>query len=261
MNINQERINSLMKSLSQKHLKHFVKEVQIFGLQNLKKLKDKQILYLPNHLSHFDYILIPKILNDIKLNHPATIAGANLDIWPINKIICEQTGAVFIDRKIMKMEEINKEKRKEITKLNSALEELITRDQSLVNFVESGRNYSGKVMERGDSGILSRYLKFAKKQKKAPYACNIAIKYDPHTIESPCLHIASFFKNKIELAYLFTDVYAFGKNYILPTEKKPIVKINFGEPYSLENFIETRNHEELLRFVQEDVKRLFGEIY
>jgi len=75
------------------------------------------------------------------------------------------------------------------------------------------------------------------------------------------LHIVSFFKNKIELAYLFTDVYAFGKNYISPTEKKPIVKINFGEPYSLENFIETRNHEGLLRFVQEDVKRLFGEIY
>ena len=260
MDINQERINSISRDLNTTYLKKFIREFEIIGMENLKKLKDKQILYLPNHLSLFDFVIIPKILNDYKLKHPATIAGSNLNHWPLNKLIEEETGAIFINRKTMKEEGISKKKKEEILKLNSKLEEVVSKEHNLMSFVESGRSYNGKIMERGDSGVLNRYLKISKKQNKEPYGCNIAIKYEPNTIENPCLWFASFFKNKFEPLYFFTDIYAFGKDYLSKIEKKPFVKINFGEPYPLEEFIKKRDHEGLLRFVQEDVKRLYNQI-
>ncbi len=260
MKINQKRIDKIGKDLDRKYLEKFVQDVQILGLENLKKLKGKQIFYLPNHLSLFDFIVIPKILNDFNLKHPAIIAGSNLNRWPFNKIIQEETGAIFIDRKIMKKKRISEKKRKEILKLNSKLEEVVSEKHNLINFVESGRSYSGKIMERGDSGILKRYLINSKKYEKKTYGCNIAIKYEPFPIESSCLHLASFFKNKIETIYFFVDVYSFIKNYFLKAEKKPLVKVNFGEPYSLEKFIKKRNPGEFLEFIKKDVKKLYREI-
>ncbi len=259
MDINQKRINNIGKDLD-KYLPHFVKDFQIFGIENIKKLENKQVIYLPNHLSLLDPVLILKVLNDFNLKHPATITGSNLNHWPLNKIIQESTGSIFINRKIMKSEGVSEEKRKELLKLNSKLEGVVLEGHNLLSFVESGRDYSGKVMERGDSGVLSRYLKISKKYKTEPFGCNVAIKYEPNTIENPCLYVSSFFKNKIEMVYFFTDIYAFLKNYISKKEKKPIAKINFGEPYPLKEFIENRDHERLLSFVKEDVKRLYKQI-
>jgi len=260
MEINQKRINSINWDLDETYLRKFIRGFQIFGEKNLEKLKNKQILYLPNHLSLLDPVLILKVLNDFNLKHPATITGSNLNHWPLNKIIQESTGAIFINRNIMKSEGVSEDKRKEILKLNSKLEEVVSEGHNLSSFVESGRSYNGKIMEKGDSGVLNRYLKLSKKYNKEPYGCNIAIKYEPNTIENPCLWFASFFKNKIEPIYFFTDIYAFGKNYLLEQGKKPFVKINFGEPYSLKEFIKKRDHDGLLKFVQEDVKRLHHQI-
>lgn len=260
MRIDQERINKMVKDLGEKYLKRFVKDIHIFGGENLKKLKDKSVLYLPNHLSHFDYIAIPKILNNFELKHPFIIAGSNLNHWPTNKLFSEETGAIFINRKVMEGDRINKRKKEEIIQLNSALEELILNGENLINFIESGRSYNKKIMERGSSGILRRYLKISKKFEKEPYGCNIAIKYEPNTIESPCLKVTSFFKNKVEAIYLFTDLYAFGKDYFFGGENRPIVKINFGAPYPLKEFTGKKGHSKLLKFVQEDVKRLYKKI-
>jgi len=260
MEIDQKRIDKIFEDLKKIYLEKFVSGVEIFGEENLSILKDEQALYLPNHVSHFDYVVIPYILNMNGLMHPIIVAGSNLDHWPANKILQKETGAFFIDRKILKKKEVTQKKKEEILKINFGLEKIVKEGQNFMNFIESGRSYDGSVMERGDTGILKRYLKKVKEFGKEPYGCNIAIRYEPHTIEKKCLKFASFFKNKVEPIYFFSDIYAFIKNYFSKKDKKPLVKINFGKPYTLKEFMVPKGEEELLKFVKRDVKRLHLEI-
>lgn len=247
------------KNLDEHYMERFLDSHEIKGKENLEKLKGKQVLYLPNHLSHFDYILLPKIFNDFGLSHPNVIAGSNLDLWPTNKILNDDTGAIFINRNIMKGEKINQKKREEIRKLNNNLERIISNNESLMSFSESGRSYDGSIMDNGDSGILKRYLKIAKKLGKDPLACDIAIDYFPETIEGKHMKVTSFFKGKINFLYYFSDVYSFVKTYH-SKKQKSIAKVNVGEPYLLKEYIERLDHKGLLEHVQKDVKELHSKI-
>ena len=260
MEINQNRINKIFEDLKEKYIEKFVKGIEISGEENILKMEKRQMLYLPNHLSHFDYVVIPYLINMNGLEHPAIVAGSNLNHWPANKILQEETGAFFIDRKILKKRNVDQKKKEEILKINSGLEKIIKEGQNFLNFIESGRSYDGSIMERGDTGILKRYLKKAKEFRKEIYGCNIAVRYEPQTIEKKCLKFASFFKNKVEPIYFFTDIYSFLKNYFSKKDKKPLVKVNFGEPYPLKEFMVPKGEEELSRFVKEDIKRLYLEI-
>ncbi len=264
MRINQERINNLSKDINKRYLKRFIKEIKIFGEENLERLiflREKKILYLPNHISHGDYFILSLIFNRRGLSHPAIIAGSNLNRWPTNKLMSGKSGAIFVDRK-KSFKGSFKEKQEELLKLKKNLLSVIKEGNNLLVFLEGGRSYDGKIMENPKLRYTREYIKLIREQKENPedyYGCNISVDYLPHSIEKKCLKAAFFFKNKLNLEtfYYFTDVYSF---LTQPLRKKPIAVVNFGKPYSLKEYIEKNDFRSLVKFAQKEIQMLHRKI-
>jgi len=259
MEINQNRINRISKRLDEKYLYWFIKNYVTYGEESLKKLKGKKILYLPNHLSHFDYILLPFILNKNKLPHPAIIAGKNLEVWPTNKLFSRETGAVFVDRKKIEIGNLA-QKKEELRNIKRNITELVYNEHDLLVFLDGTRKNPEKVMDSPKERYPREYLFQILNQNKnfdEYVGINLAINYKPHTIEKPFLELVRFFKKKFFPAYFGIDILAF---LTQPIRKKPTAYVNFGEPYPLNEFIEKRNSKGLVEFVKKDTKRLFREI-
>lgn len=259
MKINQKRIDNIMNDLDKRYLSWFIKDYILLGEVNLEKLKNKKILYFPNHVSHFDYVLIPFILNKHKIPHPAIVAGQNLNNWPTSKLISEETGAVFVDRK--KIENGNTaQKKEELQKINKSVEDVVRDNYDFMVFIEGGRSYDCKIMESQKEKYPKEYLLQISKQNKnydEYFGVNIAVNYKPHTIEKPFLEAVKFFKRKSFPLYFGLDLLSF---ITQPIRKKPTAYINFGEPYPLKEFGGKNGSKELINFVKEDVKRLFNGI-
>ncbi|MCR4326964.1 MAG: 1-acyl-sn-glycerol-3-phosphate acyltransferase [Nanoarchaeota archaeon] len=259
MSINEKKLERIFSDLNKKYLKKFIENYFIFGEKNLSGLKDKRIFYPSNHLSHFDSFLIPLILNNHGLPPSSIIAGKNLDVWPLNKIISRETGAIFVDRK--KIEEGNmKTKKEELIKIKKSVEDVVSGGKSLMVFLEGGRSYDGKIMESPKERYPKEYLSQILNQNKDKgeyFGVNIAINYKPHTIEKPFLEAVKFFKGKFFPLYLGFDILAF---LTQPIRKKPTAYVNFGEPYPLKEFIEKQDYRGLTNFAKEEVKRLYEEI-
>lgn len=259
MKINQEKINKISSNLEKKYLNWLIKDYKIFGEKNIKKLDGKKILYIPNHLSHMDYILLPFILNKNNLPHPAIISGSNLNHWPTKKLFSEETGAIFVDRTKISKEKLD-EKKVSLEKIKKSVEDVVSEGKSLMVFIEGGRSYNGKIMEGPKERYPKEYLSQIldqNKDKSEYFGVNIAVNYKPHTIEKPFLEAVKFFKNKFFPLYLGLDILAF---LTQPLREKPSAYLNFGEPYPLKEFIEKNNYKGLVKFIQEDVKRLFEDI-
>jgi 1-acyl-sn-glycerol-3-phosphate acyltransferase len=228
MRIDQGKIDSISNKLKETYLEKFLSSFDIYGKENLKKVKGKQILFLSNHKSHFDYIAIPFALNEIGINHPAIIAGNNLDNFLLRGIISKETGAIFIDRrKISKIQEGKIERDSLARNLKSIIEE----KNNLLIFPEGGRNGSNQIMNPYKTGILRKYFSLIKKEKV--YLINIALDYSPQTIEKPFLKIVNLFKGKFYPAYFGADLLAFLSQ---PFRKKPEMKISFGKAINTNYF-------------------------
>ncbi len=258
MKINQERVDKIGADLERKYLWWFLKNLKVFGEENLKGINEKRILYLPNHLSHFDYVIIPYILNRNRIRHPAIIAGKNLDHWPANELISEETGAVFVDRKNIMKRYIGERERK---KLKRNIEEIVSEERDLMIFIEGGRVHkNGEIMKNPKSGYTKNYFHEIKRQNKNLddyYAVNIAVNYEPYTIEKPFSDAIRFFKEKFFPLYFGLDVFAILSQ---PFRAKPIAHVNFGEPYPLGEFIKKQDYKGLIDFAAGDVRRLYEEI-
>lgn len=70
-------------------------------VQNDERLRvlaeDYELVYMPSHRSHMDYLLIGYILYYSGLIPPHTIAGINLNFWPVGPLL-RRGGGVFIRR-------------------------------------------------------------------------------------------------------------------------------------------------------------------
>jgi 1-acyl-sn-glycerol-3-phosphate acyltransferase len=258
MRINQGRIDKIGRDLRKKHLWRFINKLRVFGGENLKFLEGKRMLYLPNHLSHFDYILIPYLINQNALPHPAIIAGKNLDHWPANELISKDTGAIFVDRENIMKRYLGERERK---KLKKDIEEIVSDDRSIMIFLDGGRVYdSSKIMMAPKHGYIKEYLHELSEQSKdlvKDYAIDIAVSYRPQTIEGPFSGAVRFFKKKFFPLYFGLDLFAFATQ---PFRPKPDAYVNFGRPYPLESFIKNQDYRGLVKFATEDVRNLYKEI-
>lgn len=73
--------------------------VQVNGLEPVKKLaEDHEIVYVPCHRSHLDYLLLSYTLYYQGLNVPHIAAGENLNM-PVVGALLRRGGAFFIRRK------------------------------------------------------------------------------------------------------------------------------------------------------------------
>ncbi|MCG8708774.1 glycerol-3-phosphate 1-O-acyltransferase PlsB [Brenneria sp. 4F2] len=98
-----------------------------------------EIVYVPCHRSHMDYLLLSYVLYHQGLVPPHIAAGINLNFWPAGPIF-RRLGAFFIRRTF-------KGNKLYSTIFREYLAELFTRGYSVEYFVEGGRSRTGRLLE------------------------------------------------------------------------------------------------------------------
>jgi len=100
--------------------------------------RDKEIVYVPCHRSHFDYMLLAYIVHDQGLSLPHTAAGINLNM-PVLGAILRRGGAFYLRRSF-------KGNRLYAAVFNAYLHEILKRGHSIEYFVEGGRSRTGRLL-------------------------------------------------------------------------------------------------------------------
>ena len=111
-------------------------------LQHAERLhdvaKDKVIVYVPCHRSHFDYLLLSYICYTQGLQLPHIAAGINLNLPVIGRIL-RRGGAFFLRRTF-------KGNRLYATVFDAYVRQLLARGYSIEYFIEGGRSRTGRLL-------------------------------------------------------------------------------------------------------------------
>ena len=99
---------------------------------------DKEIVYVPCHRSHFDYLLLSYIVYHQGLSLPHVAAGINLNI-PVVGGILRRGGAFFLRRSF-------KGNRLYAAVFSAYLHEILVRGHAIEYFVEGGRSRTGRLL-------------------------------------------------------------------------------------------------------------------
>ena len=99
---------------------------------------DKEIVYVPCHRSHFDYLLLSYIVYHQGLSLPHVAAGINLNI-PFVGGILRRGGAFFLRRSF-------KGNKLYAAVFSAYLHEILVRGHSIEYFVEGGRSRTGRLL-------------------------------------------------------------------------------------------------------------------
>ncbi|MGZ3082003.1 glycerol-3-phosphate 1-O-acyltransferase PlsB [[Haemophilus] ducreyi] len=112
-------------------------------------LEGHEIIYVPCHRSHMDYLLLSYILYHQGVVPPHIAAGINLNFWPAGPFF-RRGGAFFIRRTF-------KGNRLYSTVFREYLAELFYRGYSVEYFIEGGRSRTGRLLEP-KTGMVSMTL-------------------------------------------------------------------------------------------------------
>lgn len=123
------------------------------GLNQIKELYAKNsIVFVPNHKSHFDYLILSYILHNNYMTIPHVAAGVNLSFWPVGPIF-RHCGAFFI-RRSFENNELYK------SCVETYLKILLEEGYSQEFFIEGARSRTGKLSPPrfGMTRMLSKAL-------------------------------------------------------------------------------------------------------
>ncbi|MEN4769942.1 glycerol-3-phosphate 1-O-acyltransferase PlsB [Duffyella gerundensis] len=115
--------------------------INVNGGERVRQLAQDghEIVYVPCHRSHMDYLLLSYVLYHQGLVPPHIAAGINLNFWPAGPIF-RRLGAFFIRRTF-------KGNKLYATVFREYLGELFTRGYSVEYFVEGGRSRTGRLLD------------------------------------------------------------------------------------------------------------------
>jgi glycerol-3-phosphate O-acyltransferase len=124
------------------------KGINVHNAERVRQLAldGQEIVYVPCHRSHMDYLLLSYVLYHQGLVPPHIAAGINLNFWPAGPIF-RRLGAFFIRRTF-------KGNKLYSTVFREYLGELFSRGYSVEYFVEGGRSRTGRLLEP-KTGTLS----------------------------------------------------------------------------------------------------------
>ncbi|OSM96637.1 glycerol-3-phosphate 1-O-acyltransferase PlsB [Lonsdalea populi] len=115
--------------------------INVHNAERIRQLAQDghEIVYVPCHRSHMDYLLLSYVLYHQGLVPPHIAAGINLNFWPAGPIF-RRLGAFFIRRTF-------KGSKLYSTLFREYLGELFTRGYSVEYFVEGGRSRTGRLLD------------------------------------------------------------------------------------------------------------------
>lgn len=182
-----------------------------------------EIIYVPCHRSHMDYLLLTYVIHNEGLVTPHIAAGINLNFWPVGKIF-RRCGAFFLRRSFAG------------NKLYTAtfreyLELLFNRGYSVKYYPEGGRSRTGRLLPP-KTGMLAMTLQAALKGINRPVSIvPVYLGYE-HVMEvkSYQKELKGKSKKKESPTQVFSAIRKL-KNYGHGF-------VNFGEPLQINQFLD-----------------------
>lgn len=136
--------------------------VEVQNGEQLRALAEKHTLvYMPCHKSHMDYLLVLYALYYLGFIPPYTIAGINLNFWPVGPLI-RRGGAVFIRRRFHG-------NRLYAAVFAEYVRFLLERHNSILFFPEGGRSRTGRLLPP-KTGVLRMVLEAERAKPEKPIA-------------------------------------------------------------------------------------------
>ncbi|GJH42260.1 glycerol-3-phosphate 1-O-acyltransferase PlsB [Pasteurella canis] len=185
-------------------------------------LDGHEIVYVPCHRSHIDYLLLSYLLYHQGLVPPHIAAGINLNFWPVGGMF-RRGGAFFIRRTF-------KGNRLYSTIFREYLAELFHRGYPVEYFIEGGRSRTGRLLAP-KTGMMSMTLQALLQRQTRPISVvPVYVGYE-HVLEVDTyakeLRGAAKEKENAGLVLrVIKKLRNLGKAYV-----------NFGEPITLSNFL------------------------
>ncbi|NCP65101.1 MAG: glycerol-3-phosphate 1-O-acyltransferase PlsB [Paraglaciecola sp.] len=184
-----------------------------------------EIIYVPCHRSHMDYLLLTYVIYHEGLVTPHIAAGINLNFWPVGGIL-RKAGAFFLRRSFAG------------NKLYTAvfreyLELLFNKGYSVKYYPEGGRSRTGRLLPP-KTGMLAMTLQGLMNGINRPVSMvPVYIGYE-HVMEvsSYLQELTGAAKKKESIFHIFSAIRKL-KNYGYGF-------LNFGEPINLSNYLDSK---------------------
>ncbi len=200
-------------------------------LNHLHRLHDvaktNEVVYVPCHRSHFDYLLLSYILYVQGLGLPYVAAGINLNM-PVIGPILKRGGAFFLRRSF-------KGNRLYATVFSAYLSSLLQRGYSVEYFIEGGRSRTGRLLDP-KAGMLAMTVQSYLQYPKRPLVFMPVYFGYEKLIEGDSFinELGGAAKTKETLLGFFRSLRALRGDY-------GKVYVNVGEPIYLESMFDAKN--------------------
>lgn len=200
------------------------KGIEVNNANTLRELADEghEIIYVPCHRSHMDYLLLTYIIYQQGLVTPRIAAGINLNFWPAGPIF-RKAGAFFIRRSF-------RGNRMYSTIFREYLGLLFERGYSVKYYSEGGRSRTGRLLEP-KTGMLAMTIQSLLRGINRPLTLvPVYLGYE-HVMEVGTYHkelSGSKKKNESVLGVFkaIKNLRNYGKGFV-----------NFGTPININHFL------------------------
>lgn len=147
------------------------RKVEISGEKYLQNLNSEQsVVYVPNHRSHMDYLLICYVLFNMGYMSPHTAAGINLNFFPVGFLM--RRGGAFFMRRTFKGDRLY------ASVFSEYVHYLLTKGYPINFFPEGGRSRTGRLLSP-KTGLYSMVMESQLRNKDRPVILvPISISYD-----------------------------------------------------------------------------------
>jgi len=198
--------------------------IEVNNANTLRVLADEghEIIYVPCHRSHMDYLLLTYIIYQQGLVTPRIAAGINLNFWPAGPIF-RKAGAFFIRRSF-------RGNRMYSTIFREYLSLLFERGYSVKYYSEGGRSRTGKLLEP-KTGMLAMTMQSLLRGINRPLTLvPVYLGYE-HVMEVGTYHkeLSGSKKQSESIFGVFKaikNLRNYGKGYV-----------NFGTPININQFL------------------------
>ncbi len=211
----------ILNSLFNRMWGRLYRDVRIHNIEAIQEIaKTHQLVYLPCHRSHMDYLLLSWALYRHGLMIPHVAAGENLNI-PVVGPILKRGGAIFMRRKFQGDPLY-------ACLYKTYLEQMSHRGHSLEYFIEGGRSRTGRLLP-AKTGLLSMSIESYRENNAKPVALiPVWIGYD-RLVESKSYQqeLAGSAKQKESVLNFFSTLKILKQNF-------GDTLLSFGRPVTLE---------------------------
>jgi glycerol-3-phosphate O-acyltransferase len=189
--------------------------------------KGNEVVYVPCHRSHIDYLLLGYIVYHQGLSIPHTAAGINLNM-PVIGSILRRGGAFFLRRSF-------RGNRLYAAVFKSYLHQILTRGHSIEYFVEGGRSRTGRLLPAKGGMLAMTVNSFLHAPRRPIVFVPVYFGYEK-LIEGDSFisELGGAEKKKESLFGLIRSVRALRENF-------GKVYVNIGEPIRLEALLDEAN--------------------